>query len=113
MSSLMPEAGSPKPSLSRIQHAEQLVDRSPRHRVDPIRGDFGERFQHEAPLAEARVRHDEPWLVEDVHPVENQIQVERPRRIRIGALAPELPLGLEQRLEERARRGPSPPPPRR
>ena len=90
----------PDSRLSRIQHSQQLLDRPSRHGIDPVGGNLGQRLQHEAAPAEARVRHDEAGLVDDLHPEENQIEVERARRVGIRALAAELPLGLEQRVEQ-------------
>jgi hypothetical protein len=42
------------------------------------------------------VRHDEPGRVVNLHPVQNQIEVEGARSVWVGALAAELPLGRER-----------------
>ena len=51
-----------------------------RHRIDPVRGDLGERLEDEPALPEARVRHDEPGLVDDRVAIQNQVEIERARR---------------------------------
>ena len=55
--------------------------------VNPPRRHFGERFEHEEPLAEARMRHLQPRLVDHFTAVEDQIEVERSRGLRRHTVA--------------------------
>ena len=59
-----------------------------------------ERFQHEPPAAESRVRHHEARLVEDLIPKQHEIEIERARGARSRPLASALLLDREQRLEQ-------------
>ena len=54
----------------------------PADRIDQSGSDLRERFEHEPPLAKPQVRDDEPRLVDHEVSEQNQIQVERPRRVR-------------------------------
>src|SRR5262249_2692300 len=66
--------------------------------------DLDERLQHEPALAEPRVRDDQAGFLN--HPIaeQDQIQVERARRVRRRPLPPALLLDPEERVEELARR---------
>ena len=65
-----------------------------------VRRDLCERCEHESALVHAGVGDDEPGLVDHAIAVEQQIEIERARRV--GKLAPaaETPLGGEQRLQQ-------------
>ena len=45
------------------------------------------------------MRQPQSGLVDDVAAVQDQVEVERPRRAGIWSFAPELPLDFEQRVE--------------
>ena len=76
----------------------------PCHRIAQLGRDLRERLQHETPLAEPRMRHDQSRLVNDLLAKQDQIQIERPRRVRIRALPPPLALDREQGVQQRPRR---------
>jgi len=86
------------------QVQEQIGDRSPADRIDESGRDLGERLEHESPLAEARMRNGQAGLVQHGIPEENQIEVERARRVRVRPLTASRLLGRQQRLEQRSRR---------
>src|SRR5262245_35359660 len=69
-----------------------------------MRSDLGQRLEDEGPLAESRVRHDESGLVDDLATVEDQIEVERARRVPVGTLPPEALLDREESVQQGARR---------
>ena len=105
---------------------EQFPHRPPARRVNRVRGDLGQRHQHERPLVHPRVRDGhlevgsqlrqrlqdeapfvEPrmWdleqrLVDGRVPVEEQVEVERPRRVGLGPGAAELPLDVEEQFQQ-------------
>ena len=68
--------------------------------IDPRRRDFGERLEHEAPFAEAGMGHHQAGRVHHCVPIENQIQIKCARRVRNGTHTAELPLEVEERIEE-------------
>ena len=77
------EAGLQTRLYDSAQHRKQLSHRPPGHRIAPVGRDLRQRLQHESPLSESRVRHDrDPAESMIVVAVENQIQIERPRRAR-------------------------------
>jgi len=90
--------------LLATQHGKQLRHRSSRHRISPVGRDLGQRLQYESPLSEPRVRHDETRCIDDFVVVQNQIQIECPRRTRVRAFATEALLDVEQRDENLSRR---------
>ena len=87
-----------------LQRREQLADGLPADRIPQVRCDFRQRLEHEAPLAESRMRHDQPGLVDHGLPKQDQIQIERPRRVRGRPLPPTLALDPEQGVQQRPRR---------
>ena len=83
---------------------QQLLDSTSADGVAPVGGDLRQRLQHEAALPEPRVRHGEPWLVDDRVSVENQVEIQRARRVleRAG------PAGVALDVQERRRAAPAP-----
>src|SRR5262249_25253645 len=71
----------PQPT-DELQIDQQLDDRLARDGIDEPGRNLGERLEDEPPLAKARMRDNETGLVQDVVAVQNQIEVERARRIR-------------------------------
>ena len=86
------------------QHCQQLPYSPPGYGIAPVGRDLGQRLQHESPLFETRMRYGEIRRVDDVVSVKNQIEIERPRRARIGAFAAEPLLDAEQHGKQIVRR---------
>ena len=82
------------------QHRQQLAHRPSRHRIAPVGCDLRQRLQHESPLPESRMRHDQIRRLDDVVAVQDQIQIERPWRTRVGPLAAESLLDIEEQREQ-------------
>ena len=82
----------------------QLGDRLPRHRIDHSGAISASGPQDELALAEVRVRNPQPVLVDDVVAVENQIEIERARRHRVGPHPAPLFFDLQQAVQQIARR---------
>ena len=59
---------------------QQFGNGSARYWVEPLAGNFAERFEHEVPLSKARMRHAQSSLVNHFRPVKNQVEIERARR---------------------------------
>lgn len=72
---------------------------------DLLRRDFGERQQYKGPLVNARMRHCQALVLNELVSVEQQIQIQRARRIAIRTLTPSRLLYGLQRIEQRQRRG--------
>src|SRR5439155_9328224 len=83
--------------------SQQVSNSQTRHRIDELRRDFRERTEHERALAESWMRHREAGLVDDAIPIQNEIEIERPRRAGERPLAAALALDRLQRFEELAR----------
>ena len=67
--------------------------------------EFEERLEGESPLGEARVRDAQPRLVHGLVPVQEQVEVDRPRSIAWAVARPsQLALDREQPVEELPRR---------
>ena len=79
----------------------EFIYRFPGDRIDPFRSNLGQRGQHECALAEPWVRDDQAGLVDHLVAIENQVQVECAGRAGKGPLPSELPLEIEQPLEQR------------
>src|SRR5262245_30489188 len=86
------------------EFSEQFSYRSPRDRVLPVRGNLGERFQHEAAVTKTWVWHHEVGFVRDEVAVQDQVEIESARRTRVGALTAELSFDIKEGLEEVAGR---------
>ena len=79
---------------------EEFGYRLPGDRILHVRGNFGERLEHESPLAEARVRHDQPGLVDGGITEEHEVEIQAARCIQVGTLATPLVFDGQQRFEE-------------
>jgi hypothetical protein len=82
---------------------EEFRDGQPGDRIAQIGSHGRQRLEDEPPLAEPRVRHAQPGLVEDVVPREDEIDVERAGRVRPRPRAPVRALDGVQRVEDFAR----------
>lgn len=71
----------------------------------PLRRDFGQWFEHEYPFGEARVRQHQIRFGRHRVANQQQIQIERARRVRVGALPSSLAFDCEQLREKLTRRG--------
>ena len=71
----------------------------PADRIPQIRRNRGERFQNEPPLAEARMRHGQARLVQHGVAQQNQIEIQRARRVHVRPRAAALQLERLQRLQ--------------
>jgi hypothetical protein len=60
--------------------SKQRTNRLARHRIDPVGRQFGERLEHEEPLAKSRVRNHKSRLLELSISEQHQIEIERARR---------------------------------
>jgi hypothetical protein len=78
-----------------------------RFRVAHIGGNFTQRLEDEQPFAEGSVGHSQPGLVDDLIAIENQIEIQRPGRTRIRALAAGLALDRVERSQQRGGRSAS------
>src|SRR5207237_2564652 len=84
--------------------APQLHDRFSCDGIDQVGRNRGERLQDEYALAETRMRHSKPRLVDDLIACENEVEIECPRRIRARARATVALFDSEKRVEQLARR---------
>lgn len=82
---------------------QEFRNRHSAHRVNPVGGNLGEGSQDEAPLPESWMRHHEACFLQNQIGIENQIQIERPWRVRDGTHAAEPAFDLEERVEQIAR----------
>lgn len=72
--------------------------------MDPIRGDFGQRREHEVPQVHPGVRQDEAGGVQNSAVQIEQIEIEGPWSVGAAPLPPEGPLGGQERVEHGLRR---------
>ena len=86
------------------QGSEELRNRLPRHRIGHVRGDFGERFEHEAALAKTGVWHNQAGLVDRGVAKQQQVEIQAAGSVRVGALAAPLLFDGQQGVEHVARR---------
>jgi hypothetical protein len=82
----------------------ELHDRLASDRIDQVGRNRGERLEDEGAFAEARVRHSKAGFVDDFVTCEDEVQIERPRRIRAGPRAAVTLFDGQKRIEELARR---------
>ena len=66
--------------------------------------ELDQRLEREAALGEARMRHREARLVDDLVAGEQDVEIARARAVAHGAHAPELPLDAQQAVEQLAQR---------
>ena len=64
-------------------------------------GDFCQRHKHEGPLGHAWVRHDEGGCVDDIIAVQQNVQVQRARRIAEGSASAGLVFNRLQLRQQR------------
>ena len=83
---------------------KQRTNRFPADRIDPARLQFCERLEHEEPLAESGMRHDQAGLRPPLTSIQNQVEVQRPGGSGRRPLPPAFPLNLQQSIQQRARR---------
>src|ERR1041385_4854123 len=91
-------------SLCMPQRGKQFGDGLASHWIDPVRRDFVERFEHELALAESRMRDDQVRHVDDGVAVENEIEIERARRVLVRMVAAEALFDGVQHVEDGGRR---------
>ena len=96
--------GSPGELGSGTGGRQEFRNRHSGHRVNPVSRDFGQRLEHECPLAKARVGNDQSGFVRDNAAVQHEIEIQRTWTVLDGAHAAEPPFDLEERLEQIARR---------
>ena len=84
--------------------AKKFPDSQAGHRVAQVGRDFTKRFEHEPPLAKPRMGYCEPRLFHNLLPYENQIEIERPRSVRVRSGSPGVRLDRVQRVEQFAGR---------
>ena len=87
-----------------LEFGDQLGDVLLRHRIDQRRRNLGERTEHEPAFAKSWVRNGQPRLVDHDVAKQNQIEIERPRRLRVRPFAPSRPFDRQQGIEECPRR---------
>jgi hypothetical protein len=66
--------------LRRVQPPEQIRRRAVEHRVPKVRGDGGQRLQDESPLRHAGVGNHRIGFSHQAVPVQQDVEVEAPRR---------------------------------
>lgn len=84
----------------RLQQPQQRSHSVSRHRIHPIRRDLGQWLQHEQPVAKPEVRNVNIRLFDDLSPVQNQIDIERPRRTRIRPRTAVLTFHLKEPIKQ-------------
>jgi hypothetical protein len=83
---------------------EELGDRLSGDGIHHVRGNLDQRLEYEAPLAKTRVRHDQAGFVDGGITIQQEIEIEAARSVRIGTLAAPLVFDGQQGLEQFARR---------
>ena len=86
--------------FARVQVAKQFLDRAAERRVDDLRRDRRQRGEHESPLVKPWVGKGELERFDDLVTEEEQVEVDRSRRVADVSLAAEGSLDLVQESEQ-------------
>ena len=89
------------PGARMLEHASRAAARN-----GEVRLERGERRQHERALDDAGVRHLQPLGRDRLPAIEQQVEIDRPRRPPAAVLAAERAFDLLQAVQDRGRRGP-------
>ena len=79
---------------------QQRPHRQTCDRIDQVWCDLSERLQHEEALTKSSVRYCECAVIDDLVAVQNQVQIQRPRCIRVRPLTSSLGLDVLKRSEQ-------------
>src|ERR1700680_992075 len=75
---------------------QELPHRLSGHRVAQARRNLGQRLEHELPVAEPRMRHDQSGFVHDLIAEQHEVEVARPRGPPKRPLAPAVAFDTEE-----------------
>jgi len=89
--------------LTTAEPRPQRPHRESRHRIRPIRRKFCERLKDERSFTEAGMRDDDVRFINRHIAIQDEVEIECPRRIGGGANPAELPLYVEERIKQLAR----------